>query len=53
MKVKIFKDNKMVKTFDKFIPNYNGREAIEWGEEKFPNAKVALDRYFFVLYIEY
>lgn len=53
MKVKIFKDNKMVKTFDKFIPNYNAREAIEWGEEKFPNAKVNIDRYFFVLYIEY
>lgn len=53
MRVKIFKDNKMVKTFDKFIPNYNAREAIEWGEEKFPNTKVSIDRYFFVLYIEY
>ena len=53
MKVKILKNNEIVKTFDKFIPNYNGREALKWGEEKFPNAKVALDRYFFVLYIEY
>ena len=53
MKVKIFKNNEMVKTFNKFIPNYNAREAIEWGEEKFPNAKVNIDRYFFVLYIEY
>ena len=53
MKVKIFKNNEIVKTFNKFIPNYNGREALEWGEEKFPNAKIALDRYYFVLYIEY
>lgn len=53
MKVKIFKDNKMVKTFDKFIPNYDVNAAIKWGEEKFPNAKISLDTYYFVLYIEY